>query len=74
MIIVIAIMQPHMASCPPRYWVNGIRPDGRYECLLTVGDNDDPAIDTIAGKLSCPPDTTPIVVSFQHVACKRIRS
>ena len=69
MLIVIAIVYPVAATCPPHAWVNGITPDGRYECLLTVGDNDDPPVEITTGKLHCTPGTSPRVIDAHHVRC-----
>lgn len=68
-----AIARPDQASCPraPGWWINGVRPSGEYECLLTRGDNDDPAVASLSGRIHCDPGTAPRVVDERHVRCRR---
>lgn len=65
------LVAPREATCPPEHWINGVRPDGRYECLLTRGDDDSPAIARTSGSIRCTPDEQPIVVDFRRARCRR---
>jgi hypothetical protein len=71
--VVASIAQPRAASCPPGAWINGITPDGSYSCLLTVGDNDSPAVETTTGRLWCAPSERPLVVDYRRARCTRRR-
>ncbi len=62
-------------ECPKDTWVNGIRPDGAYECrsqMLGPDDNREkyPGM-VLAGQLSCPPNRIPMVMSWRRVSCVR---
>ena len=65
---------PVAATCPRGSWVNGIRPDGSYECLFTRGDNDSPAFARVRGRITCTDGERPIVLDDRRVACVRARS
>lgn len=69
--LLVALLVPRAATCPDGFWIDGIRPSGAYECLLTVGDNDSPAIARTTGTIRCLPDEQPLVVDFRRAACVR---
>ncbi len=70
------------AECPDRWYVNGVRPNGRYQCLPVLGDperdiddakakiewHDSRAID---GEIYCTGGAHPIVVGPRTVGCQR---
>lgn len=71
------------ATCPPRTYLNGVRPDGRYTCR-SVPSHDDPpaerkgilvedrAIET-HGRIHCPAGSIAFAADFRHVACRSVR-
>lgn len=81
------VCHPQRARCPVSWYVNGIRPSGRFECLRVPGG--DPEYDgtwgrpnrsidypgSIEGQLHCTNGMHPIVVlhdrTARAVACAR---
>jgi hypothetical protein len=75
---------PSGAQCPPRWYVNGVRPSGAYECRPAVTadpDNDgtwghrdvtpyDPAV--IRGQIYCEAGTRSVVIDERTVACRAV--
>lgn len=62
---------PTRATCPPHWFVNGIRPNGAYECLRDRDPESGPSAghDEIDGRISCSPSFMPIVRNERSVAC-----
>jgi len=64
-----AATRPQRARCAPGWYVNGIRPSGRFECRRV----DAPGV--IRGRLFCTNGTHPIVVltdrEARTVGCQR---
>lgn len=69
--VIAFLVSARSAECPPRYTLNGVRASGRFECALTVGDNDDPPIDRLVGRVYCTPDEIAWAVDFRHVGCRK---
>lgn len=75
---------PDHGGCGEGWWVNGVRPDGRYGCrprsLLpdhpSRGHEPDDVYDAdsdheIYSRIYCTGGTQPIVVDFRTVGCQR---
>lgn len=60
-------------TCPPHYWLDGVRRDGRFDCIaLAAGasDSDDNApLTSLGGRLWCRVDETAIYLDPRHAAC-----
>jgi hypothetical protein len=78
------VVRPSGAQCPPRWYVNGVRPSGEYECRPAPGgdpDSDgtfgrpditpfDPSV--IVGRVRCRHGQAPIVIDERTVACATV--
>lgn len=74
------LMQPDHARCPPRWRNDGVRPDGRFECVrpLEGGLDDKPGTEDTAvqppgellGRIYCTGGRIPVVVDARTVGCE----
>lgn len=74
--------RPAGAQCPPRWYVNGVRATGEYECRpVPAGDPDadgtwqHPDVTSfndlvISGQIYCRPGTVPLVFDERTVGCR----
>lgn len=75
--------RPRGARCPQGWYVDGIRPTGRFDCARTPGGDimydgaggyPDRAVDLpgrLGGRLYCTGGSHPIVVNERTVGCQR---
>lgn len=71
--VVANFVQPVKATCPPGWWVNGVRLDGTFQCYKPwPGDEEHPpAVDVfVSSRLYCGVQR-PAVVNERMVACRR---
>lgn len=69
-----AAARPDHAQCPARWFVNGIRPSGVFECLRDRAPNAGERApsgghDSISGRITCGPSFMPTVRDERSVAC-----
>lgn len=79
--MLLAIFLPARATCDVGWFVNGVRPDGRYACR-TVPPRDDAQwserhgvlVEDHAteehGRIFCSPNDIAIVLDYRHVGCR----
>jgi hypothetical protein len=77
------VVEPTRARCPAGWYVNGVKPTGRFECLRVPGGNPlydgaggwpNRAIDypgSLRGRIYCTGGTHPVVVNYRVVGCQR---
>lgn len=76
--------RPSGAQCPPRWYVDGVRPDGSYQCRpvplhpetdATWQHPDITPFDdrVIGGQIYCGAGTVPLVIDERTVACRAVR-
>ncbi|HEY1814878.1 MAG TPA: hypothetical protein VGG74_21170 [Kofleriaceae bacterium] len=85
-ILVIAVTllcRPHHARCPAGWWLDGVRPSGRYDCRrVPIGDDRRDADGIVRdhsyeppgeidGEIYCTGGSKPIVVDERTVGCQR---
>ncbi len=77
-----SIFQPRELTCPPKFFVNGVRPSGVTSCISTWDPRPDtpnggnpPPIDVLRIRIQifCNPDEQPLVINERRVACRRKR-
>ena len=81
LLLVAFCRQPQIASCPPRWYVNGVQPSGVFGCRpippiepdARGHEPDPPPRDDpeLYGQIYCTSGTQPIYVNFRVVGCTR---
>ncbi len=61
-------------TCPRAWWLDGVRPDGRFHCLLSRGDDDTAPIARVDGHITCSVGELAVVVDAHTVGCHRGQS
>ena len=79
--VVSAIARPRTATCPPSYYVEGVRPSGATECVSTFDPRPDDTRGECrhaawdAGRLPmqvwCAPDERAVVRDERTVTCRK---
>lgn len=82
MLAIVSRISCDHAECPDRWYVNGVRPNGRYQCLPVLGDPERDIEDararveihdarSIEGAIYCTGGARPIVVDSRTIGCQR---
>ena len=76
------VLQPHHATCPDRWYAEGIRPNGAFTCRPVLGDPTQDLEDAhnriniadpraVTSQIYCTGGAHPIVVGPRTVGCQR---
>lgn len=77
------VSAPTDGKCPERWWVNGVRPDGRYQCFpAPVGPDErlpsgivvDHSVQppgVVDGRVFCTVGKLPVVLDSRTIGCRK---
>lgn len=64
-LLVGAVTRPTSARCPPRWHLNGVRPDGGYACRQPY-----PGELQVRGRIVCAAGTVPVMLDHARAGCR----